>query len=404
LTFIDARPRENWLKGGAALHDIVAWPEQLRREMFDRWSIEFDAGEPKKFRAHGANSSDTAWASFKRPYTGERATVTTIIHLGQQGGWDGHTLKPLSEDFLRFLSVREAKEAPKCIGKPQRDTEQADEKAKQADVLIKLARSKAKFWHSADGTAFVDIHVEKHRETWPLRSRNFKLWLGRQYHESRRSAPNSDAVQSALNVLEAISRFDGPELPVSVRIAEANGKIYIDLGTRDWLAIEIDADGWRIVDEPPVHFRRSKGMLPLPVPKHNGDIKALRSFLNVQNDEDFALVVAFLVAALRGRGPFVVLVPTGEHGTAKSTLTRIIRRLCDPNSAPLRSLPRDDRDLFVSANNGYVLAFDSLETAGLVVRLVVPARDRRRIWDAGTVHRQRRSAVRCHATDHSQRH
>jgi hypothetical protein len=89
----------------AAVHDIVAWPEQLRREMFDRWSIEFDAGEPKKFRADGPNSSDTAWASFKRPYEGERATVATIIHLGQQGGWDGHRLKPLPNDFLRFLAT-----------------------------------------------------------------------------------------------------------------------------------------------------------------------------------------------------------------------------------------------------------------------------------------------------------
>src|SRR5262245_47290033 len=46
--------------------------------------------------------------------------------------------------------------------------------------------------------------------------------------------------------------------------------------------------------------------------------------------------------------------------TAKSTLTRILRTLSDPNSAPLRSLPREDRDLFVSANNGYVLAFDNV--------------------------------------------
>jgi hypothetical protein len=357
LTFIDSRPRENWLKGGGALYDIVAWPEELRREMFNRWSIECDAGEPKKFREHGDNSSDTAWASFKRPYTGERATVATIFYLARQGGWDGHTLKPQPDDFLRFLSVPEAEEAQKC---ERKGTEQDSEGAKQADVLIKLARAKAKFWHSADGTAFVDIHIGKHRETWPVRSRNFKLWLGRQYYDNRRSAPNSDAVQSALNVLEAISHFDGPELPVSVRIAHANGKIYIDLGTADWSTIEIDGNGWRIVDEPPVHFRRSKGMLPLPLPKHNGDIKALRSFLNVQNDEDFALVVAFLVAALGGRGPFIILVPKGEHGTAKSTLTRIIRTLCDPNIAPLRSLPRDDRDLFVSATNGYVLAFDNV--------------------------------------------
>jgi hypothetical protein len=55
-----------------------------------------------------------------------------------------------------------------------------------------------------------------------------------------------------------------------------------------------------------------------------------------------------------------VLVLIGEHGTAKSTLTRVLRALVDPNSTSLRSLPRDDRDLFISANNGYVMAFDNV--------------------------------------------
>ena len=55
-----------------------------------------------------------------------------------------------------------------------------------------------------------------------------------------------------------------------------------------------------------------------------------------------------------------MLVLNGEHGTAKSTLTRILRSLCDPNIVPLRSLPRDDRDLFIAANNGHLLAYDNV--------------------------------------------
>jgi hypothetical protein len=34
--------------------------------------------------------------------------------------------------------------------------------------------------------------------------------------------------------------------------------------------------------------------------------------------------------------------------------------LVDPNSAPLRSEPRDARDLIIAANNSWVLAFDNL--------------------------------------------
>jgi hypothetical protein len=34
--------------------------------------------------------------------------------------------------------------------------------------------------------------------------------------------------------------------------------------------------------------------------------------------------------------------------------------MLDPNTAPLRALPREDRDLFIAASNGHVLAFDNV--------------------------------------------
>jgi len=83
-------------------------------------------------------------------------------------------------------------------------------------------------------------------------------------------------------------------------------------------------------------------------------------FLNLKSDNDFVLVVAWLVAPLRNSGPYPVLALSGEQGSAKSTLTAILRELLDPNTAPLRALPREDRDLFIAATNGHVLAFDNV--------------------------------------------
>jgi hypothetical protein len=53
-------------------------------------------------------------------------------------------------------------------------------------------------------------------------------------------------------------------------------------------------------------------------------------------------------------------VLSGEQGSAKSTFSAILRALLDPNTAPLRALPREDRDLFIAASNGHVLAFDNV--------------------------------------------
>jgi hypothetical protein len=85
-----------------------------------------------------------------------------------------------------------------------------------------------------------------------------------------------------------------------------------------------------------------------------------RQFLNVANDDDWYLVVFWLLAALRPSGPYPVLVLHGEQGSAKSTLTRALRRLVDPNKAPLRSEPKDARDLMIAAHNGWLMVLDNL--------------------------------------------
>ena len=43
-------------------------------------------------------------------------------------------------------------------------------------------------------------------------------------------------------------------------------------------------------------------------------------------------------------------------------LCKLLRALIDPNVAPVRALPRNERELFIAANNAHVLAFDNLST------------------------------------------
>src|SRR6478672_7532499 len=102
------------------------------------------------------------------------------------------------------------------------------------------------------------------------------------------------------------------------------------------------------------------GAVPLPVPERGGSIQALQSFLNLSNQNDFVLVVAWLLAALRSSGPYPLLAISGEQGSAKTVLSKLLRALVDPNAAPVRALPREERELMIAAHNGHLLAFDNL--------------------------------------------
>jgi len=234
-----------------------------------------------------------------------------------------------------------------------------DRRLTQADILIDLAQT-AELFHTPDGTGFADLDVNGHRETWSVRSKGFRRWLMRRFYDEAGGAPSSEALQSALNLIEAKADFDAPERHVHIRVGGFEDKLYLDLGDEMWRAVEVDGLGWRVINNPPVRFRRASGMQPLPIPMSGGSIETLRGFLNVKSDAEFVLVVAWALACLRNRGPYPVLALSGEQGSAKSTFAAILRALLDPNTAPLRALPREDRDLFIAASNGHVLAFDNI--------------------------------------------
>jgi hypothetical protein len=218
----------------------------------------------------------------------------------------------------------------------------------------------AELFHTAFGTAFIDIEIDGHRETWPVRGKLLRSWLRRRHYEQTGEALSSESIRSTLDLLEARAQFDAPERAIHVRSAEHEGHIYLDLTDREWRAVEIGPDGWRVVGWPPVRFKRAAGMAPLPVPQRGGSIDALAPFLNLPAANDFALAVAWLLAALRPSGPYPLMAISGEQGSAKTALTKILRALVDPNDAPARSLAREERDLMIAANNGHVLAFDNL--------------------------------------------
>jgi hypothetical protein len=187
----------------------------------------------------------------------------------------------------------------------------------QAQVLIKISAESVLF-HAPNGTGYADIIIGDHRETWAIRSQGFRHYLMREFYKRVGNAPSSNAMQAALGLIEAMARFDGSKHEVNIRVAGHNGKIYLDLADEFWRAVEIDACGWRVVSTLPVKFRRAAGMQPLPLPVRGSTVDNLRRFLNVKNDHDFVLAVAWLLAALRDCGPYPVLALSGEQGSAKS--------------------------------------------------------------------------------------
>jgi len=245
----------------------------------------------------------------------------------------------------------------------ERGAGKKQQKPSQADLMVELAQV-AYLFHDPDQEAFATIPVENHKETHRLSTKGFKNWLKYRFFSHYGKVPGSQAVQDAVGALEGKAFFAGPERETHVRVAGLGGSVYLDLCNGEWEVVEVTPEGWSIVpgEEAPVRFRRSKGMAPLPYPAAGGDLSGLRRLLNLPEDQEGAwrLIVAWLVAALHSSGPYPVLILQGEQGSAKSTAQGILRAVVDPSTTPLRSAPREERDLVIAADNSWVVSFDNL--------------------------------------------
>ncbi len=208
-----------------------------------------------------------------------------------------------------------------------------------AELLLELAKD-AQLFCTEWGDSYADIGVDGHRQTWPLTSNEFGNWLISRFYQSHQCSVGQSAFANALRTLTAKASLEPERRPVFLRVAEFEGKRYLDLCNDRWEAVEVTSGGWTIVARPPVRFRRLAGMESLPYPKRGGSITGLRPFRGNIADDGFVLVVGYLLALLNARGPHPLLIYSGTQGSAKSSATRYTRRLIDPAIDLIGALPR----------------------------------------------------------------
>jgi 5S rRNA maturation endonuclease (ribonuclease M5) len=124
--------------------------------------------------------------------------------------------------------VAEAESSTRADDEANEDEEKDEQKETQAQALIRHAAD-AMLFHDIERRAYATVPVGDHHETMTIRSGDFKRWLVRAFYLARNKPPSATALNNALGLIEARAIFDGPELPVHIRLAELGGNIYLDL-------------------------------------------------------------------------------------------------------------------------------------------------------------------------------
>ena len=145
-----------------------------------------------------------------------------------------------------------------------------------ADQLIDIGlESNIAYFVTPEEIVYADVMEAETRYTLAIRDKAFKQYLRSQIFDKTGRSPGSEAVQQAIDTLEALAVRKPEKREVFVRLASHDDRIYIDLADESWKAIEVSRDGWRVVSDAPIRFMRGASA-PLPMPIEGGDVEDLK--------------------------------------------------------------------------------------------------------------------------------
>ena len=324
----------------------------------DRAGLDHMLDVEKSLRAHGIEIVGWLLAPPDAPWddlpTGGGLDVVDWLE-------DGAT----AEDILSSIRVSlpahlAAEDEIADLATDENDTRNGKKKS-VAQLLIELALKLGTLWHDSTGAGWIDFTVDGNQQTARIRSKRFRDFLSRVLWQREKRSVSSEGWSEAVNILEGLARFDGPEREAFLRVGKHEGAIYIDLGTEDWRIIRVSPTGWDIIpySECPIRFYRADCQLPLPIPTRDGSLDDLWQLLNVR-ESDRPLVLGWILSTMTPDGSKPILCFSGEKGSGKSSAATLLKRLTDPTRVSKASGVGDSRTVAAAAAGRWVLCYDNL--------------------------------------------
>lgn len=215
--------------------------------------------------------------------------------------------------------------------------------------------------------SYVILKDGNYRKILRLGSDKFGKILQAKYHNLTDNTINSSSIKEITQLYSGKAELYSPRVSMNLRVAEKNDSIYYDLGNSKWEVIEISSDNWKKIssENSPVYFKRYSHMNeqiePLYESKDKGDPKKILDYLNIENESDEAILLLIYMASL-----FIpkivhpVLILLGPHGSAKSTMFRLIQRIVDPTETEILNISTNTEEYIQKTAHSWVSFYDNV--------------------------------------------
>ena len=283
------------------------------------------------------------------------ALIVDIVRSGLPENYSGDTMKEVRKMISsgREKLSEESDEDEKYNSKPTY-RKSKDNEDSHAEVLLKILKNHELF-HDAENRSYIVID----KRNFLIGTHDADKNLERLFYLRKGKAISKASLTQVNGVLEAKALYDYPLKNVFTRVASADGKIIINLANKEMEVVVIDKHGWVLTSDSPAKFIYYQTLQSFYAPTEGGCIKDFQTLLGV-GDENFILILAFIINALNPDGPYWFLLVEGEQGSGKSFLCHLLKMLIDPNFITKQRLPDNIRDLMIQAQENHLLVFDNL--------------------------------------------
>ena len=247
---------------------------------------------------------------------------------------------------------------------PQKATKSKSPTKKKPEHLLIEYASRLEQCHTPERVPVLIDRMGKRRHTFLLPDKEFEGILAERCFSGKGIVPSGGAIQNAMRIVENAC-LNGPCRRVYSRVGYHEGAVYIDLADELERVIKITSAGWSVESECPVLMLRSKNISPMPQPVRGGRLDELKPFLNVTEDQ-WPVVVSFLLACWSPFGPFPLLMVHGPAGSAKTSTCRFIQGIVDSKvdfvdeTERVFGPPKNVQDLMVAATTSWTQCFDNV--------------------------------------------
>ncbi len=359
LTFLIAEGKLDFGEYAAWSRAGIALKNSYGEEGFAPW-LAFSQ-EADKFDSD--ESCRKVWDAIRLREEGDRLTIATYIAQAKELGWKSSRPPKRSGNGNGSGGGGGTGSSGAAEGGPGKNVDPA------AYVLDLVSDAGDELWVDREGKPHVSYAAtlpdgEKIMRHAPIDGGQYKNVLKTRFYEAAQTKTlKNDQADSAVGILGFRAAETGQKHIAALRVAEHEGRIYVDLGTPDGKAVAIGFDNWEVVADVPVRFvRGSRG--ELPIPESGGTRADFERHFNLSPD-DLTRLIGFLVGTFNVGGSYALLMADGHQGSGKSTMLDKAVGLVDPpfqaKSARMSFNPKE-QDLHIGALGVHVPYFDNVST------------------------------------------